>query len=47
MIDKLMAKRGYILYKENEHGAYYEKQEPQNFNHIVCIIRKTSGKHLM
>lgn len=47
MIDKLMAKKGYILSKEDKYGVYYEKQEPQNFKHVVCIIRKASGKHLM
>ena len=26
MIDKMMAKYGYILTKENQYGAYYEKQ---------------------
>lgn len=47
MIDKMMAKYGYILTKENQYGAYYEKQEPQNFNHVICVIHKANGKHLM
>lgn len=47
MIDKLMAKKGYILSSEDKYGVYYEKKEPQNFNHIVCVIHKASGKHIM
>ena len=47
MIDKLMKKYGYAKTKENEHGVYYMKREPQNYDHIVCVICKASGRHLM
>ncbi len=47
MIDKLMKKYGYNLIEENKHGVSYEKQEPQNFTHVVHIGYKVSGKHIM
>jgi hypothetical protein len=47
MIDKLMKKYGYAKTEETEYGAYYKKNEPQNFEHIVCVIRKKSGRHIM
>lgn len=47
MIDKLMKKYGYIKTKENKYGAYYKKREPQNYDHIVCVIHKASGIHIM
>ena len=47
MIDRLMQKYGYSKTIENEFGVYYEKQESQNFTHVVCIVRKKSKKHLM
>lgn len=47
MIDKLMAKYGYSVLSENQHGVYYIKKEPQHFNHIVCVIRKNNGNHIM
>lgn len=47
MIDRLMEKRGYKKTNENGHGVYYEKREPQGYIHIVCVIKKSSGKHLM
>lgn len=47
MIDKLMKKYGYKKTKENRYGAYYEKREPQGYDHIVCVVRKYNGKHLM
>ena len=47
MIDKLMKKQGYDKVRENEHGAYYQKQEAQGYIHVVCVCRKASGKHLL
>lgn len=47
MIDKLMKKYGYTKTSENEYGAYYKKREPQHYDHIVCVIRKASGRHIM
>lgn len=47
MIDKLMKKYGYEKTDENRYGAYYKKREPQGYDHIVCVISKASGKHLM
>lgn len=47
LIDKMMMKYGYAKIKENENGVRYKKREPQNYDHIVCVIRKASGKHLM
>ena len=47
MIDKIMKKYGYTKTEENEYGAYYKKREPQNYDHIVCVICKASGRHIM
>lgn len=47
MIDRMMEKRGYEKTNENGHGVYYEKHEPQGYIHVVCVIKKSSGKHLM
>lgn len=47
MIDKLMKKHGYVLESEDKYGAYYEKIEPQGFTHVVSVIHKQSGNHLM
>ena len=47
MIDKIMEKYGYTKTKENEYGVHYLKREPQNFDHIVCVLHKESGKHLL
>lgn len=47
MIDKLMQKRGYYLMEVSPFGVYYKKHEPQNFNHIVCILHKRNGKPIM
>lgn len=47
LIDKAMEKYGYTKTKENEYGVYYQKREAQGFDHIVCVIHKANGKHLM
>lgn len=47
MINNLMNKKGYKLIKEDKYGVIYEKEEPQNFTHIVTIVHKKSGKHIM
>ena len=47
LIDKAMEKHGYTKTKENEYGAHYSKREPQGFDHIVCVLHKASGKHLL
>ena len=47
MIDKIMKKYGYTKTEENKYGAYYKKREPQNYDHIVCVISKASGRHIM
>lgn len=47
MIDKLMEKRGYIKTVETKYGVYYQKDEAQGYTHVVCILNKRSGKHLI
>ena len=47
MIDKMMKRYGYEKTEENKYGVYYKKREPQNYDHIVCVISKASGRHLM
>lgn len=55
MINKIMKKYGYYLmkededgdYSENKYGVYYEKQEKQGYTHVVCIVHKKNGKHIM
>lgn len=47
MIDKIMKKYGYTKTIENEYGVHYKKREPQNYDHIVCVICKASGRHIM
>lgn len=47
MIDKLMQQHGYTKTEENEYGVYYEKKEAQGFIHVVCVVRKKSGNHIM
>ena len=47
MIDKIMKKYGYTKTKENEYGAYYEKRERQGYDHVVCVVCKASGRHIM
>ena len=47
LIDKAMKKYGYTKTAENEYGARYSKWEPQGFNHIVCVLHKASGKHML
>ena len=47
LIDKAMKKYGYTKTEENEYGVYYKKREPQNYDHIVCVICKVSGRHIM
>jgi hypothetical protein len=42
-----MRKYGYNLVHENFYGAYYEKQEPQGFTHVVCVLHKLSGRHIV
>lgn len=47
MIDKLLARRGYTKTEENQYGAAYERQEPQNYTHAITIDHKMSGHHLI
>lgn len=47
MIDKIMKKYGYEKTEESEHGVFYNKREPQGYDHVVCVIFKFGGKHLM
>ena len=47
LIDKAMRKCGYIKTRENQYGVCYEKREPQGFDHVVCVMHKASGKHIM
>lgn len=47
MINKLMEKYGYALIRENKYGVYYLKREPQGYDHVVCVLHKASGKHIM
>lgn len=47
MIDKLMQQHGYTKTREDKYGVYYEKKEKQGFAHVVCVLHKESGHHLM
>lgn len=47
MVDKMMRKYGYDKVDEDKHGVTYIKADHNNFDHIVCIRYKTSGKHIM
>lgn len=47
IIDKAILKYGYTKFEETKYGAYYQKREPQGFDHIICVLHKRSGKHLM
>lgn len=47
MIDKMMEKYGYQKTEENQYGVYYEKIEKEGYTHVVCVIAKQSGNHLM
>ncbi|WP_270324892.1 hypothetical protein [[Eubacterium] hominis] len=47
MINALMKRKGYILVKEDEYGVTYEKQEPQNYTHVIDLLYKKSGKHIL
>ncbi len=47
MIDKAMKRYGYTKTDENEFGVYYIKHEEQNWNHVVCVIHKENGRHIM
>ena len=47
MIDKMMKRYGYKKTRENRHGVYYEKAEKEGYTHVVCVIAKRSGNHLM
>jgi hypothetical protein len=47
LIDKLIAKYGYINVDESKYGVYYEKQEPQNYIHVIGIIDKQNGLPLI
>ena len=42
-----MKRKGYILVKEDEYGVTYEKQEPQNYTHVIDLLYKKSGKHIL
>jgi len=42
-----MKNYGYNLTEETKYGAYYEKSEPQNYTHVVCVLHKHNGKHIM
>lgn len=46
-VDKRMEKIGYNKTDESYYGAYYEKEEKQGFIHVVCVLHKASGKHIM
>ena len=47
MIDYLMKKYGYSKEKEDKFGVRYVKTEKQNFEHIVAVLHKASGKHIL
>lgn len=47
MIDRLMKKLGYEKIEEDESGVYYIKKEKQNYDHVVCLLRKNGGEHIM
>lgn len=47
MIDRLMKKLGYKKIEEDESGVYYIKKEKQNYDHVVCLLRKNGGEHIM
>ena len=47
LIDKAMKKYGCTKTDEDKYGVHYKKREPQNFDHVVCVICKASGRHIM
>ena len=47
MLNALMKRTGYILVKEDEYGVTYEKQDPQNYTHVIDLLYKKSGKHIL
>lgn len=47
LIDRIMKKCGYTKVFETEYGVRYKKCEPQGYDHIVCVIRKENGEHIM
>lgn len=46
-IDKKMQKYGYKKVEEDCYDVIYEKIEDQGFTHVVTIVRKSSGKHIL
>ena len=47
IIDKAMKKYGYTNMEETKYGVFYIKQEPQKYDHVVCVLRKASGRHIL
>lgn len=46
-IDEAIENYGYRKVKENKYGVTYEKLEAQGYIHVIAIVRKISGKHLI
>lgn len=46
-IDDRIADAGYVKAWENEFGARYERQEAQNYIHVVDIVHKRDGSHII
>lgn len=47
MINYLMKRKGYNLIIEDKYGVTYEKQEPQNYTHVIDLLHKKSGKNIL
>ena len=48
LIDNFMKKRGFVKITEDRFGVYYERHDERyHFNHVVCVLHKKSGEHIM
>ena len=45
--DKMIERYGYRKVSQSKHGVYYEKFELSGYTHVICIVYKVSGGHLI
>ena len=49
-VDRKLSKLGFNKTEENEHGVYYARNisaSRYDYVHVVCIIHKQNGNHLI
>lgn len=47
-IDKKFEEIGFVKITEDKHGARYErKDEEYNYTHVLVILHKASGRHIV